>query len=514
MLKLTKNKIYDIVSIAIIFLSISFLTFLGIYGTPFNIDFVVLFSGAYSIIQGVFPYVHFPLPPFPFPFFLQAFFQLILGSNLKAMMMHSIFLSSILCISFYYLSKKYLGRFFAVILAMFLHYAFIGIITYPWYNQHALLFLFLNIFLLIKDLFKKVSPKVIFILSYLLVFLGIISKTDIGLLHFIGVSLYFLYSYRDNLRGALRYFYIPVIISSLLFNILLKIIFSSQNIGLSTSGTIVLRISKLFSILSLEKVLTSHYPYFVGFLLIFVITLGINFKNQNSSLNKLILIAGISNMIMCGIIFLSGHTTQNKFAFVPVNLFLLFIFTRAKLPKETENLKEKKITLIFLFLIFSALFLGLSYVTHYDSGQHKSPTQQFKYIFMDSPSYEREATGCYSGQLFEKEESEALNRLRSHLGENTTFIVSGQFTFLYCDYGETPPKNLPLWFHEGVTISSENFPQISQEISKEAPEIFIEQFYGSTNLSNFSMSLKKHGYEQLSKIYIEKWNRNITTYKL
>ena len=91
--KMKRSLLGDLIPSIIIFISISILVFLGIYGTPFFRDFAIIFDGGYRIFIGMLPFRDFALFPIPVTFYLQAFFNKIFGPNLIAMGFYSIALS-------------------------------------------------------------------------------------------------------------------------------------------------------------------------------------------------------------------------------------------------------------------------------------------------------------------------------------------------------------------------------------------------------------------------------------
>ena len=63
--------------------------------------------------------------------------------------------------------------------------------------------------------------------------------------------------------------------------------------------------------------------------------------------------------------------------------------------------------------------------------------------------------------------------------KNFSFITLTEYSFLYCDYNKEPPKNLPVWFDEGISFFPENINNIAETIIKENPRIiFIQDAHG------------------------------------
>lgn len=245
-----KNSLKDIIASGIIISVISIMTFLGIYGNPFYRDFTVIFDGGYRIFTGLHPFVDFALFPIPVPFYMQAVFNSIFGPNLIALGFHSIVLSSILSIIFYFMIKRDFNRLVSVIFSIAFFYSFIGIIAFPWYNQIAYFFFLLNFFLIyfkIGDLTKK---NKLFIFSAILTLLTLFSKTEIGFMHFILVSAYFLIFYKQEMKRIAYYFFLPTIF---LFVLIRKIIgVLSQKSFELTSGILMNKLGSLFSVYTID----------------------------------------------------------------------------------------------------------------------------------------------------------------------------------------------------------------------------------------------------------------------
>jgi hypothetical protein len=221
---------------------------------------------------------------------------------------------------------------------------------------------------------------------------------------------------------------------------------------------------------------------------------------------------------MCGITLFSGQTDQNKIAFLPIDLFLFYVLIfwedigeAKKWPRFVKN-KKRMFAMILIFLIVLNSF---SYLSKYESNQYKSVTQEIKYVFLGTPTYDRESEGCYRGMLFSKTEFSELKKIRKLIEKNNkSFFVSGQFTFLYCDYNKIPPMGMPVWFHEGVTMSADDEDKIVTYISDNKPRVIIEQFYYMSKKTEFTQSLSELGYNKIDSIYMPRWGNNITLYEL
>jgi hypothetical protein len=467
----------DLVACALIVISIVFLVFIGIYGNPYYTDFFIVFQGGYNIIKGLIPFVNFPLPPMPVPFMFQAVFSWLFGPNLIALAMNTIVLSSVLCIYFYFVAKRYVNYFLSIFFSISLFYGFIGVIIYPWYNQIAVLFFLLNVLVLIQDIRSNIKFRRLLAISLILNLLTFFSKPDMGLLHFFVIVTYIAYSYRDKFKELCYNYGVPFVVISIGINLFIRFIPKTYESFMFNQEGIMLKIFLILRLTNIEKIVYLPYTYVLIFIFYLLIKYRPNIKFPSNS-NKIILLLVLSNLAFCAAVLLFGNADQTKLSLVPLDLLLFYILF-FKDSFRLEPLKNKNTEKSFFFFAIFLLMLGsFSHLSMYDQSfyNHKSVTQQVKYVFIGTPTYVRETFGCTSGVLQLPEDYAALTKMRELIEKNNkSFFVNGWFYFLYCDYNKVPPNGMPVWFHEGFTHNEDDIFYITRFFNETRPKLLLMQ---------------------------------------
>ena len=115
--------------------------FYGSFGrTTFMRDWTYIFEGGHRISLAQLPFQDFFIPMGPIVFLMQGFFNLIFGTNIISMLLHSFFLSVTLSIIFYYVVKKEFGIFMGFIFSLFFYISFQGLAFHPSYNYSTYFF--------------------------------------------------------------------------------------------------------------------------------------------------------------------------------------------------------------------------------------------------------------------------------------------------------------------------------------------------------------------------------------
>lgn len=213
------------------------------------------------------------------------------------------------------------------------------------------------------------------------------------------------------------------------------------------------------------------------------------------------------NIFVIGIALNSGHPIQTKILALPLNLFLAYLLVKG-IPKEGKiKIKKNLLKIIAIVFIFLIILMQFNSIANYQTNIFKSPTKQIHNIFfLEGTEYAREDFGCYKGMLYEKEHLIDLKRIRQYIKENgNDFAVLGGYSFLYCDYKTDPPKDLPLWIHEGVTFDKkENFHKVKEYFNESRPKLIIEQLYALNGTrEEFGEFLIEIGYEETDEVSSE-----------
>lgn len=484
-----RNKRIDLLISGILFVTISILTFIGIYGSPFFWDYTIIFDGGYRIFLGLHPFTDFSIPYIPIPFYLQAFFDFIFGPNLIAMAFYSIFLSTILSIMFYFISKKYFSRSISFLLSVAFHYSFIGMSSFPWYNQIAFFFFSLNFFLIYWNIEKKEKSNKIFLFSFILTLLTFFSKLEIGAIHFVLNSFYFLI-FEGKIKKVFTNYILPEI-ASLFIIIELMANHSLKSFSL-TKELFINKISETFSLYHINNIVYSFCTY----LLLFIIYLAINYKEKISELDpilkKKIALLIMLNLFLTLVLLFTGTTQEHLFA-IPLNLLLIYIILKDFFQRKKIKIKIKIIKIAAIFLIIVIILLHFSVVSNRSEERFVDPLNQlYNLLFAEKTGkYFKEDFGCYKGILYREDTYLALKKIREKI-QNTegNIVILGEFSFLYCDYKKVPPLKLPLWAHEGVTFEKEKgFGEFKNYFEINKPSLIIEQYLGPNESRN---ELKEH----------------------
>ncbi len=458
---------------------ISLFILLGIYGNPFFWDFSLLFDGAYRISLGIFPFLDFAMLPIPLSFFLQAFYDVLFGAGLIAMAINSIVLASILSILFYTIFREHFGEVFSIFLAISLGYSFNGILAFPWYNQLAFFFFLVNFFLLYQQKTHGIKNNSLLVYSFILTILSVFSKTDIGLIHFLLLSVYFFISSKKKGKAIFSYYIFPFLASFVFINYFISTL--SNSVYSSSTGVLFTKFISVFSIFSLNILLFSFVVYFLISLLYLLSVY--KFHNLDAESKNILYLIIFLNLLVLGSSITSGLSMQTRVMGLPITFFLCYSFFKRTLVNKRLRLTKKSLkttVTFFIFLLLFSQFNGIGANSQYQF--FKSPSLQAFNIFgpEESSYYEKESIGCYSGSLLEKEYMVDLKKIREYIGNERDVVILGPYQFLYCDYNISPPQELPLWMHEGLTYSKENhFDEIKKYFNENKPKIIIEQFGSS-----------------------------------
>ena len=347
-----KERSLDIISSLIIFVVISILTFLGIYGNSFFRDFPIIFDGGYRIFIGMSPFVDFSLFPIPVPFYLQAFFNSIFGPGLISMGAFSIFMSATLSIIFYFICRKHFSR-------------ILSILAYPWYNQVAFFYFTLNFFLLYfyATDSKIMSFKDLLLVSTILTILTIFSKMEVGLLHFLLLVIYLFIFYYKERKEILKFYVIPFILCFILIFIIIK---SISIIGYGFSESLVSeRLVLLFSTLTLDLLFYSFSLYIFLIISFFLLKNIKTFEKLTPKSKKLVGLVFLITLFSLGVLVLTGLPIQNKIFALPLILVLIYILFKRMQETEKINFSKKTINLILIVGIFLIILSQFTSIGNY-----------------------------------------------------------------------------------------------------------------------------------------------------
>jgi len=449
------RRINFLVIIILIFLILD-LHFYGGFGrTTFMRDWTYVFEGGYRISSGQLPFQDFYIPMGPVVFLMQGFFNLIFGANVLSMLLHSFLLSIILSVIFYYLARKEFGIFISFIFSLFLYISFQGLAFHPSYNYSTYFFLLLNIFLIYYYSNKESLPKYVYLLSALLGTLDFYTKQDTGALHLFLLLIYFSFNYKKDWKKILLFYLIPSVIfmaGTFLSLSLLEGFPYWYNLGQLPHNP---NFSKFFSPVKIVMITTSWH-FYLGILFVYLI-LFTKIEPYKKRIMSLFVILAISNIISNT---LSGSTRQLSVISFPIMIFFLYILTKDFFK---NSLKKYKIPLIYLLIFI--LFLNSNPI----------PTYGLITLNYLNPEISRIQEGCATGVPMYRGHLEGLQEIRDIIKINPDFVSLTEYSFLYCDYGIEPPKEVPMTYREGIHFYMQDFEKIINTIVSNNPDIILVQ---------------------------------------
>lgn len=428
---------------------LSFVLFRAKY---FFLDFAITFEGGHRIQMGQVPYKDFFLPVGPVTFYVQALFNLIFGTNLVAMAVHGAVLPLILAITFYLVTRGRAPRPLRALLAVAMPFSLN--IYHPWYNQEAFFFLTLNVLLLLPRLDASRMPLASFLSSALLTGLAYFSKQDIGVLHFLSLSLFFFLWGGSGWRKVTGCYVLPVLLGCAL----VPGIWTSYanfyhlfNLGFPP------HLSRFSRLLTLPLQYFLQYQLYLAALFAFVLMK----RGLPPDLRKRCYLALVLSVIPLVIFKTSGLPNQTLSQFVPVLLFFIYELVRRTWRWNGERFES-------LSFVVTALLIAITILRPLNLiGALRDTGQE---------GYTRIAEGSFKGCPLRDTSYSGLLEIRRILRANGgSFLNFSEYQFLYADLNVEPPRGFPLWFHPDITIFPADVPAFREKALALRPKIILFQ---------------------------------------
>jgi hypothetical protein len=204
------------------------------------------------------------------------------------------------------------------------------------------------------------------------------------------------------------------------------------------------------------------------------------FTNNSPTIRKLVFIL-ISINVISFLVSLTSHTTDQSLneATTLTVIILLKIF----LKDITWLIKEKSSILCMIIFSF-CLILHQNFLTLMLLGRNISQRLITNNIIQE---------GAYKGIPMSREALEDLKTIRSLIDKKRTFLNTSEYGFLYADYNMDPPKQVPLWFHFGVSIFERDLLSLKRYISINQPNvILLQEAHCDSPESKFETNLLEH----------------------
>ncbi len=447
------------------------LNFFGIFSQKFFRDFGIVFEGGYRIYRGQVPFRDFFLPLGPVCLYLQAFFNLLAGPSLAASALHAGVLAAILSCLFYEIIVEKLGQGLSFFMGIALFFSYTGLINYPWYNETAFFFFILNILLILRQIGKPALSPAFLALSSLLAVLGIFSKQDVGLLHFILIGAYF--ARFQGLKRATLYYALP----GLGILLLLVLLFQSQGDFLYWFNYGQRHIAKH------EKSFSDLKNVFFNWRFLALIAAGaFYFKvKPEKEAQKLFFLLALLLLVPFITFFSSGVPEQTQVQAIPILLYLAGEILNKRFPDlQLRFQKYLRISYVLIatlslnLLPLTAQYILGNFFVGNDAAQ--PPLIQKALRHFGYSGHTKIKTGAYRNCVIHRGYLFYLDGIREVLQKaKGDFFNMSEYTFLYTDFNVDPPRGFPLWFHHGTSYFDNEFLLLKEPLLARAPQVILLQ---------------------------------------
>ena len=414
-------------------------------------DYSIIWDGAYRLTQGLSPYTDFGIPLGPVSFYLPALFFYLFGASWLNLQLSQLVINiSLIIITWKLLKKIQPTKYLLNLGLVFFTLNYVILLSHPWYNITATFLFLLNILLILN--YKSHTNFLAGVICIACIF----TKQDYGLMSIFSSIILVLFTNKDHLDNKV------VSIPHNFRNLFKRL--TSKKIFFLIFG---LFIGSCFFLLIFDN---SEFSYWFNYgqfphnlrrpsliktflsarfiLSILCLWLALRKKDISLVISFLVLITSSFCSQTSGLQYTAGF-----FIFLaPLILYKFYKISRG-------NYKLLSIFPILFLIINSSLDnMGRSYSTlkgviknnfepyemryssrKYDAIHLNQCAPQFKNIY-GPPSV------CYQLDLI-REDLKRINK-----NQNLIFLNISELTPFYSILNLSPPKNLPLWFHEGVTL--------------------------------------------------------------
>jgi len=482
--------------------------YIFVFGGYFFRDYSIIFEGGLRVWDGQIPYKDFFLPVGPVVLYLQAFFNWICGANATAMHLHVSCINSIVLTCFFLYARKHIGNLLSVGLTFFLHFCFYGATVNPWYNHTAIFFYIIPQIILLYEFDKSFEISLVMLLVVGgLASLSLFSKQDIGALGivFIGSQILFFSQHRWKNSSI---FIISVVIatSAIVFYYSIQGDFGYWfNYGQFPHSSRVDKLLGLINPILLAQDLRLHLMIGASF---YFILLGDFRKISWFTIYMIIGLSGFSLIVF----YTSGQPKWTAYFSMPLaGMFLIRMLSQ----NETLDfsIKQKRIV---NYIVFWVLFAYFYLIVHVNSHPMSS--------YFDK-SFQKLTNSSYAGMRFKPEIIKGIEKIKLELGgykptKNEDWLLNmSSYSFLYSDFGITPPPGTHLWYHSNVTLFEKDYLLFLEKLQEKPFEyILLQEMASGTPPPEFRDFLVSIGYSALFSVPTPKSGRgsryDLTVYRL
>ena len=475
-----------IILILLLFILTQISSFFNVIG--WHHDYAITFNGAYRISIGQIPFIDFQSVAPPITFLLTAINFFLFGVSDKQFLLSQIFQNLIFFLIAYKILSKFSSNKLIIFISLYLFtIKYIINLDLPWYNSTAALFLHLSIFFLIKE------NNLNYLISGFFAALTIYSKQDQGLLLIFFVIFFIIYFEILNklkfnlLFNKLFLFLLPVITLSLLFY--------------------SINPSEFINTMNLYKLATSRLgvhesggqlrflPNYQISIILFIFIHLLCFKNNQEFFIILFL---LSSSLITSIT--SGQTLTSLYWYL-WPFYLIY-----KLHKKYNFKFKSNINLLIVLKLILILLITRSIIFSIPESPKifikkiiRYPISEKNYNFTNLNSLKNISFKNKDMTKFMEDTVIYINLKNSRYSNKK--ILNLTLLPINSEINIEPFKNIPLWFHPGVSIFKKEILQINNLIKKQICDFLIISKYDinldfvlSENLSNYDLIFKSDEY--------------------
>lgn len=482
------QKYRDLLYFFLFLIWIAALHWLGFQSKPIFRDFQIVFEGGHRMALGQMPYRDFFLPMGPITFMIQAFFNVIFGNTLNALMVHSGVLALSLCGLFYGLIRRCGGQLaWASFLSTAFYFSYNGSCIFPFYAiSEPYFFLFLAIFLLLFEttLSLKKFPNWILYALVSITCLAFYTRQDMGLMLVGTLPLYFFFARQLSYKPILRYIGLTLGLS-----FAIGLYFQTQGDFLTLFSLFQPHQASNLSMLSVSHLLLNWRIPAMGLALYFM------FKTTGAQRYRWgLLIALNLPILICAqlTVFFKVLLTEG----VPVSIFILSMQLAPSVQKKALK------TLLLATLIGFTLWQSRLCII---GGEYLGRSIPSLGKMLHYPPHTRISTGPMKNLMITPSALAGLNRVRTLIQQHSTeFINLTEFQFLYAEFGVEPPKGFPIAFDYGKFFYEPHYQRMLGYIKQKKPKLILLQQHTGHTIAGFQeriiQDIELMGYQKLEEI--------------
>jgi hypothetical protein len=409
-------------------------------------DFSILWHGGLLVSEGLSPWKDFIMPVSPISIYLTGLALSIFPQNWLTFQLLQLGINIIfLILIFFFLNKYEKNRFVTLISLALFSFSYLLLLTHPWYNNFAALFLVMAIFL------SSLQNKLSILLSGVIASITVFTKLDFGLLAFSSCALIILYNFftkdGDFFKSALLFligfFACSFFVISLYQD---QTLLQTLEIYKETVQNRVNRLSKLLDSKNIFLVSIGIWCIFVGFR-----------ANRHFILYGLIILSACATSIFGGL----EHT---HFYYIFVIPPIIFFCYKTEYKLHLLILIPMFISLLLPSLRLSAHVIENITFNHYESEffNYRNISAQNNIINLNSCS--KYLKNVYAPSDFCNIKEIILKNLNKKDYSEDPILNITELNFIGAELGIPPLKGHPLWYKTSQTVTKNLQYKIENEI--------------------------------------------------